>query len=402
MQYTINELRETVLKPVYDVYEIFKSHFGEEYVDLQNTVGDGQINLAALSAGATRVNEGVYEISETQLDRIKEELHEIIQDIIVWWPEVTVTNENGRSVLIKDLFAKVEVNGEGMIPYQCHGFWLNRTTFTELQFTSGYMHSHIQRVNGIPRYSLPCLGRGPIQNTIVSLKSSNEDILWMLFCEELSRYVTVESLKGVPYIKMESIGERNASHHFPAIFNNIVTKLPENLREYKDFFKDFTKWYLEHGNFSFNYTDENFVSGLSCYDFLIDISNAFIQWYNLQSSNYSNYSWLLDLEILRRVHVSEGNFYSTSNHRSNTFDYRAHDETPILRFKDRVFNLRVEDSPEENSNLSLILDYNIAMYILNTILSTVNYYYTNERTNIPESGSTGQSSSSAYQTVTYL
>lgn len=355
---------------VADVYGIFQNFFGEQSVDLQ---GDGGGDFA----------------------------------IMVWWPTVTVTNDNSKSVIIKDLYAKIVITSEGRIPYESSGFKLSRTTFSNDQWASGYLHSHIPRLyrQEVPCFYNPCLGRGPIRNTIMDLKNEYEEAVWMLFCQELALYVTVESLAGGPYIKMEEIGASKELKNFKG-FTEVDSisyfKRSSNSSDliFDDMIKEFTLWYLQHGHLKFNYSEERFRCGLSYYDFIIDISNSFIEWFNL-FGNRSALQSLYVSEIIIKAKVAQGKFYKSSTvDLVNTSDIEGR---PVLTFKGEIKSLHIEPPiPSNNEYITTLLHHDIAMYILGRILRIINYRYCNEHNKLPESGSTQEGTSSTYQTVFYL
>ena len=135
-------------------------------------------------------------------------------DIIVYFPEVTVTNEKHQAVKIYDLFAKVPIREDGVHLYD--KFYLMRSTYTHAQAISGYTHSHIPRSTSLGDWGIPCLGTGPINSTIYTLEHISESFeeikpFWELFCRELDEYTQVESLSGGPYIRMETIGTGNST-----------------------------------------------------------------------------------------------------------------------------------------------------------------------------------------------
>ena len=55
---------------------------------------------------------------------------------LVYWPEVKITNETDRSHI---MYAQVEVTVEGKL-HLSSGFLLNRTTYTEAEWQSDYLH----------------------------------------------------------------------------------------------------------------------------------------------------------------------------------------------------------------------------------------------------------------------
>lgn len=365
---TTNQPPQERLQQVNEVYQIFKDFFGEEYTDLQKQETD-------------------------------------TPEIYVWWPEVTVTNEHDRSVVIQDLYAKVPVTLQGMIPPEGHGFFLTRSSYNSKQWKAGYCHSHIPHFNApsAPGFQRPCLGTGPIKHTITCLKTDNDLALWMMFCQELALYVTVESLTGVPYIKLETIGTSNRRRMIFQDYSYDYTELPrgllEEFPEFEEMLIGFTAYYLEHGKLSFNFGDRHFVNGMPYYNFMIDISNCFIAWFNEHGNREESYK-LFQHNILHKVQVANGVFYSNSSLASIDVEILASQR--ILIFKGQDIMLHVEQDDEAEEAPTLLVDHEIAMYILKNILKIVNYRYTNEHSNNSGTAGTQEASAPAYQTVIYL
>lgn len=351
---------------VRDVYEIFQNFFGEQFTDLQTF-------------------ENHY--------------------IFVWWPTVTITNDYNKSVIIKDLYARIRITSEGRIPYEDRGFTLNRTTFSSEQWECGYSHSHLPRRYNQekPHWTYPCLGRGPISNTIMDLKNNYEEAVWMLFCQELALYVTVESLRGGPYIKMEEIGaskELSGFKKFTQVEDIGFPFKDSQVGSYYDgMLKDFTLWYLQHGHLKFNYSQEAFRCGLSYFDYMIDISNSFIEWFNLFGTREKIPS-LYQYAILTQAKAAQGKFYRSTV--PNPVDVSDIEGTPMFQFKGEMKHLHIEPAAESNSHITTLLHHEVAMYILGRILRIINYRYCNEHNKLPESGSIKEGTSSTYKTVFYL
>ena len=273
MEYTVNQLYHHLFENPLNIYDIFKGFFGEDYIDMQleNPSSIKKILLAKICDDVFLYDESVeenynlpFEVSNEQLANLKVLFRDERFIIYVWWPHVTVTNEFDKSVNIQDLYAKIEIQNDGRIPYECSGFLLNRATYSKDQFVSDYMHSHI---NGIPKSNFteflnPCLGRGPIKETIGTLKNEYDEATWMLFCQELSMYVTVESIAGVPWRRMEAIGSKSLSLEYRGYNLNKANKsnfmsvfTDENL-------KNFIQYYLKYGHLSIRYVKDKFTYGM--------------------------------------------------------------------------------------------------------------------------------------------
>lgn len=388
MQYTIDQLHKCIFQKVYDTYEIFKNFFGEDNVDLQGNAVASILRssiafyLEGHSAQLVKGTKDTYEVSDAFLKVMAEHYMTLKSTIYVWWSNVTVTNENDRSVNIQDLYAKIEVQADGRIPYENKGFLLNRATYTKEQFLSNYCHSHIQYIpkDNFTKFMPPCLGRGPINETIGTLKNDYDEITWMLFCQELSMYVTVESLAGVPWKHLEEIGKSEQLFGYSG-YNFGTRRTPDRfylLRFTKAQLKDFIFYYLRHGHLSFSFRDNTFKSGISYYEYIIDISNTFINYYNeYLKTDKKQLDKCFSQGLLVSAKIREGKFYSSTSGnygRGNIDNYRG---KHVLTFKGRDIRTTITDSPSSTDSLTILLDHSFAMYILDGILRTINYRFRN-------------------------
>jgi hypothetical protein len=102
-----------------------------------------------------------------------------------------------------------------------------------------------------------------------------------MFCLELSKYVTVESVAGGPYHRLERLGTNNMeagidrfiTYLSPSHHESVLA--PSNLRE-------FVKYFINSKKLKFNYVNGSFSIGMSFTEFIVLISNELIKWYNDQ------------------------------------------------------------------------------------------------------------------------
>lgn len=385
MQYTVNQLYELFYQKINDVHDIFKGFFGEEYVDLQGALRAEQCKRRIKTFIQRRCDltdedlENGCEIPDDIIENLKRSFEDKKASIYVWWPRVKVINEYNKFIYIQDLYAKIDICYDGTIPYENSGFLLNRATYSKEQFLSNYMHSHIQKIpkENFSCFMRPCLGRGPIGSTITTLKNEYSEEYWMLFCQELSMYVTVESIEGGPWNRLENVGnnkrdnshigyclERGNRYSFTKLFP--VEKL-----------RDFITYYLEHGHLSLSYKNGRYTYGMPYYEYIIDISNAFIDFYN--QNLYSRPSNYLYGDLLSSVQVSNGVFYQITEAFSQNMDrYKGQ---YVLTFKGKRIDLSITDSAKNEATHTTVLNNSLAMYILNNILRIINFRYINEYNN---------------------
>lgn len=391
MEYTVNQLYQHLFKKPLSIYEVFKSFFGEDFVDMQSKNSSSiKEYLFAKICDEEFIAKGSkegdfnlpFEVSDTQLEELEATSENKRFIIYVWWPRVTVTNEYNKSVNIQDLYAKIEIQNDGCIPYECAGFLLNRATYTREQFVSDYLHSHIKAIpkNDFTKFMEPCLGTGPIRNTIATLKNTYDETTWMLFCQELSVYVTVESIIGGPWRRMENIGDTSIDRSY-LDYDFSAARKTNFLELFSDGdLKDFIQYYLKHGHLSLRYINEKYTWGMPYYEYIIDISNAFIDYYNkFWSTTSRKLRNCFEKGILRQSVVTNGKFYKegTSNSYVNPLD--SYQDKLVLTFKGKEIHTHIIDVTQESeASLTTVIQNDIAMYILQNILRTINFRYKNE------------------------
>lgn len=250
-----NELVGNVL--INDIHQVFIDYFGEDNVDLQ------------VYSPNTSSIEFEYHCGQHAGDYL----------IIVHWNSVTITNEYDESIDIWDLYGVSIISPEGCLR---RGPAFTRSTYDIIQWDSGYCHSHLPSLSwsNCQKFKISCLGSGPIRSTIDSLSGRNHSDLdlWRLYCWELDKYVHVESLAGGPYMRLREVGkhansfseEIKVSFKFPFISSRICKKYTTKL----------TNIILDKDIIKYNYINGRYLVGDTYPNLVLDISNAFIEWYN--------------------------------------------------------------------------------------------------------------------------
>ena len=384
MQYTINEFRREIFKEVYQVYGVFQNFFGEDSVDLQGLPSDENISHVLFWNEVPQSEDGGCNITEEALSSLS--LPAYNPFILVYWPRVRVTNENDKSIIIQDLYAKIELDAKGNIPTENRGFTLNRATYPMEQWVCSYLHSHISTIpKDCPdQFQIPCLGSGPIIQTINSLRANIsegfDETKWMLFCHELSLYVTVESLAGIPYKHLENVHLNSVLLSYGKYNKNYGSAL----RNFNQVFspvelKEFILYYLHNGHLAINYQNGGFKVGMPYFDYVIDISNAFIEYFNTHFDNKELANKCFEWHLLYHAVAAGGRFFD-ANDSISTPDVSQYVGKKVCTFKGRDITLNIIEPSKEESQKTTVLNHGLAMYILNNILKIINYRYTNEYT----------------------
>ena len=240
----------------------------------------------------------------------------------------------------------------------------------------------MSHISSIPKadftqFQNPCTGRGPINGTISTLNRDYDEDMWNMFCLELSKYVTVESVAGRPYHYLENLGTRDMqvgedkfiTYLFPNYCVNDILS---------DKFKEFVRYFINSKKLKFNYVNGSYSIGMSLIEFIVLISNEFIKWYNDQFNKGELTTKFEDLKkhgILRECIIDNGKIYYDRNI-NNTNNYAQYIGKQVCMFKGKEITVDITDITRvENENKSIILDTQTALYILTTILKVLNYRY---------------------------
>lgn len=303
--------------------------------------------------------------------------------IYVYFPHVTITNENDRSVDITELYVKINVDSYGKL---VGTFTLNRSEYTAEQWYSDYMHSHTPGINkdSPSRFSGPCLGTGPIKNTCLSLNVNFDEDIWRLFVFELDKYVHTESVSGRPYRYLERIGtppRSSVSNRTIAINANqyIVPVMPH----YTTLVDKFLPYVIQRRPLSFGFTDK-FIVADSPYNIVVKLSNMFIEWYNnlpaLEQGTIKED--MLNDDILIVCKVNNETIIRKKIVQHDYSDYRRRIGTRLWTFKGNPVRLNITNIPANNipaikmdDNCSILLHPNVVMYLVNRMLRIINYRY---------------------------
>ena len=399
----IGELYSLLMDKPNQVLAIFNDFFGEDKVDMQGFMSIDELkswlSVTPISAYTSRevlgMSMGDYntygsqlltnlrgEVLDLVLNQLcSREIVDYIGDtrfssgfILVHFPHVRITNEYNRFVDINHLYAKVGVLHNGSI----NGYFsLNRAEYTYLHISSGYMHSHVSTIptRDFTEFQTPCTGTGPINDTISNLSNEFDSDIWRLFCLELSKYVEVESIAGTPYHRLENLGTSNMGA------GEDVFRVVNQLRyddSIKGIIKEFVPYFIKQGKLKFNYANGSYSIGMSFTEYILVISNEFIDWYN---KKFNNKEWKYTFSTLKRSDVLKEGIIANNkiyyeNSRRNVNSYAAYNGQRMCTFKGKDVLINIVDINEvKEDNKSIILNTNIALYILSKILRVINYRY---------------------------
>lgn len=357
----------------------------DEHNIIHFTHGDNEITLTSEQAKVF-AEKPFLEVVTTDMipfyeDTIKHILYNNINHvhITVRFPEVRITNEADKYIDIQDLYARVTIRRDGTL---VRNIQFTRSTYTAIQYLSDYAHSHLPGIS--LEWTEPCYGTGPIISTMETLSEKSDLDFWGLLCYELSKYVTVESLQGVPYRRLESVGANTG--RAVSSFINYIESMPRfyNSTITEDLLKEFLTSFLNKYNLEFSFYNGRYDIGEPITSLWIKLSRAFSEWYNkqfIQGKIALNLELLKSAGILHSYIIANGTVYSPQSIR-DLDRARQSDGIEMFVFKGEMVRLRIIGIEEVmDTPITYLIDHRMLDYLVTIILKVINYKYGREEKN---------------------
>lgn len=374
---TIDELKDKYYTPtesVNTVYDIFKDFFNEVRVDLQVNKRFKSFfdNLLEEPSEFTLNKLSDYNLN-AKLD-IADFINTYYQEppffIFVHFPDVTITNEHNDSINIKDLYARIPIYWNGTLNRR---FEMIVTTYTRTLFNAGYCHSHLHTLYGNkPCFDTPCLGTGPLVETCSVLTSNFTEDNWRLFCVELSRYVTVESLLGTPYYRMTNI--TNKSNNKPIKVHYVHSYI----WNYKELLIETIHNLISKKLLNFKYVNGEYNFANSEAELIRIISNEFIAIYN-DKFNKKEVTETLQ-QLANRCFIKKVKYFNDNYYFIGTAIDRIPSSDILFTFKGKDIKTVVTEDIT-NVRQIYILNPDRVSYIATKLLEFINMNYGKEQIN---------------------
>lgn len=218
----------------------------------------------------------IQEIYDIFVDYFKEENTDLQENkIYVKWDKVDIKNETGAVFTIHGLFCCITLRqpyGTETL-YYLDSIRFNKQTYTFNEWYNRYIHSHVQRLDAAHPQTFMgcCLGSGPLGNTAWALKNGGDSLKWELFCWELDKYVTVESLAGGPYIKFSSLSITSS---------DLIYKFEINPSAYCNSEPEITRFIVNNIEIPFCYSDKQWKLGDIYENIVLKINDRVIRAIN--------------------------------------------------------------------------------------------------------------------------
>lgn len=390
------------------IVDIFNDYYGEERVDVQynfcdnfyNTILNSFYNPNTFEVDIYNNWDGwigmrnIFNESEENVNRILDSIdfqhiHTALTHpddnafILVHFPQVKVSNESGKSTIIKNLFAKVTLNTKG----EFRKLEFSKTHYTYAHFIHGYLHSHAPKQYNYNGFHVCCTGTGPINDTIRNLQYYEEDYdytdQWMQFCWDLDKYVTVESEEGVPYIRMSNcVSEVKTGEEISLNLDKVYTTLSSTTfgHSYSCYLgihdlQEFVKYLIDSKVFKFKWSHKKWDYAHSNEDLIILISNHFLKWiktYSLISSNSYSYVNVQNHYFEQTISINNKLFCKSN---SAPPDINNHQNKDMFIFKGEMQKLHIDNPTNNNIGFIWSLKAKYAQPILIYLLKIINIYY---------------------------
>lgn len=325
------------LTDLHKIYDIFEEYYGEDRVDIQYINQEALDQIIPLSSLLYPEKVSIF-------------------NIIVYFPEIIITNDYKETHTIYDTYCKISVSADGSYKE----FKIARATLDKQEYLTGYVHSHAttssRLVTGVWRDF--CFGSSIICDTLRKVSLNNLDS-WSLFCLQLDELLKVESNEGVPYKSLNTIysNEENSfiKNKYSVSFICIVLSSQD------------VEYLLSNYNFKFEIVNNTVAIAEPMTDFAINISKLYLDYLEKKGST--------PILNLPDYCIKDGRLYKYTN--LSTFT-ELENPIKVLTFKGKDINLTIKDTDDINVVLYKILPIQDINYIATRACALVNSIFNND------------------------
>lgn len=398
---------DSLPEQVKEIYNTAVDFYGEKNVDLQNTFIPliWESAIADISSGKALKLLGIYnkieisKIEETSLPIYKvfsspEKLEPVLAainteellltdlplySILIHFHDITVTNEFDHTTKIEDIYACVPITPKGTIMKRI--LWC-RTTISRSHWSVGYVHSHVSisddAADGIFGWVPPCLGDGPICNTISTLSKSFCKDFWSLFWLELDKCIKTESLTGGPFKKLEQL---DSSLNFTECYKSFdFTCIYFRYHKYKDLINEIVLRLINDVGLKYRYHLDHIEPAVTFVDFTLLVSKMLLEYLDtVTPETRLNYRKLLEdsVDLLSVQLSSDRNVFFSYRLGDKFIIDETIDKKPTFSFKGEPVKFKiVEDLDiDYQKDLLTIVHPRMSAAILHRLTLVINNVY---------------------------
>lgn len=283
-------------------------------------------------------------------------------NIIVYYPEITLTNEYKEEHTIYDVYIKIQLR-----EHRITNFTINRSTYSKTEILSGYIHSHTAHRNirtyssDFREYTDMCLGTGPIRTTLDTLRNIDCPIEMIgLFCQELDNYLKVESLAGGPYIKMSVLKTQQS-------YKPIYTTTEDNCYIKPNTAKQCALAIIKAGFLTFSNRNGTLVISNPYIELLQKVSEIVK---NLDITEYSNFYARNKVQC-----IFSGMECKILKENTENINWDALKNKKVLVFKGKTILLKILDTQEQDDYVTILKPEIVEslLYYVTLYLNTYGY-----------------------------
>ena len=361
-----------------DICDYFKLYYGDEFVCIEKGVLSDEI-IKVIENHISNYSGSELQTTNIIYEGLKNSIHHTIK---IKWPSLDITNENGNSININDLFCIINILFTG----QLTDIKFVKSTYSFMQFIKGYVHSHLPRIStyryrndgcydemikDFKEYRHFCYGNGPIRNTISKLTSyfgNNTDSiveLYILLCREIDVIVRIESLTGGPYIRMSEITSSDSKYAFLGEAGYL-----DNEHLYK-----FVEYVLKNSDFKYVFNGQMYDITDSFSDFAIKITSEFFKFTEEYPDVFNDVNEIQSM--FTKVEQSNGCLYDIIDDFNivsieNLIDRLNRNNIKIIDFNGQEYCLKINKEIDTNKPALKILKSLIISYIYQLIITIIN------------------------------
>lgn len=192
-----------------EIKAALNSVYGEERNQITKPSYESVMKMAKDAQISTYLREILSNLDDKSnaARRLEEQVPDALNyQITIHFPEITISNDSDKH-LIKNIYVRLFLKPSGTIGSRMQGL---RSTVTESEFQSQYLHSHLPRL--IPDriiFNQFCTGIGEINQVLALLNAEYTTANFMMLLMHIKNFLEWESKEGRPHMYIENIFTRS-------------------------------------------------------------------------------------------------------------------------------------------------------------------------------------------------
>lgn len=218
-------------------------------------------------------------------------------DLVIYYPEIIITNSHELSHVMKDIYIKFSFYTENNLR-KLINIDIARTTYFDYEYQNNYVFSHVD-FNSLTKYSSNlCFGQTDLSQIVSNLKKGNFSKLQQVLLS-FKDYLSWESIEGTPYKYISELHNKTDKYAVDTSYFSFI-KLEDSYKKVINNIEDLKYTYdLVDGKYKIKLNKDS-IDYIEEYLTITESSNNLFYLIDNKSYSYNSLYKSIDMTTLNR------------------------------------------------------------------------------------------------------